>query len=101
MTRVNPSEGPHNVADSDNFPIERQWADSHPEWFEPLYGQRENDPWFRLYRFRRARSVRSAHMARASARTLRPSRRAADYEFFKKNAPALARIVSRDGTYIE
>jgi hypothetical protein len=55
VTRVNPSEGPHNVADSENFPIERQWADSHPEWFEPLYGQREQDPWFRLYRFRRER----------------------------------------------
>ena len=59
VTRVNPSEGPHNVADSEYFPIERQWADSHPEWFEPLYGQREHDPWFRLYRFRRERSDRS------------------------------------------
>ena len=55
VTRVNPNEGRHNVADADNFPIERQWADSHPEWFEPLYGQRENDRWFRLYRFRRGR----------------------------------------------
>ncbi len=64
VTRVNPQEGAHNVADSDYFPIERQWADSHPEWFEPLYGQRENDRWFRLYRLRHARSVRSAHMAR-------------------------------------
>jgi hypothetical protein len=53
VTRVNPNEGPHNVADSDCFPIERQWADSHPERFECLYGQRENDPWFRLYRFQR------------------------------------------------
>ena len=62
VTRVNPAEGAHNVAGSDHFPIERQWADSHPEWFEPLYGQRENDPWFRLYRLRRARRVRSAHV---------------------------------------
>jgi hypothetical protein len=59
VTRVNPSEGPHNVADAEYFPIERQWADSHPDWFEPLYGQRENDPWFRLYRLRRGRSGRS------------------------------------------
>jgi Dolichyl-phosphate-mannose-protein mannosyltransferase len=63
VTRVNPQEGSHNVADSDNFPIERRWADSHPEWFEPLYGQRENDRWFRLYRLRRGRTVRAPHMA--------------------------------------
>jgi hypothetical protein len=63
VTRVNPQEGAHNVADSENFPIERRWADSHLESFEPLYGQRENDRWFRLYRVRHARSVRSAHMA--------------------------------------
>jgi hypothetical protein len=52
VTRVNPSEGPHNVADSEGFPLERRWADSHPDRFEPLYGQVERDPWFRLYRFR-------------------------------------------------
>ena len=55
VTRVNPAEGAHNVADPDNFPIERVWADAHPERFEPLYGPRENDPWFRLYRVRRGR----------------------------------------------
>ena len=38
VTRVIPAEGPHNVADSENFPIERRWADSHPDRFEPLYG---------------------------------------------------------------
>jgi hypothetical protein len=53
VTRVNPAEGAHNAADSENFPIERQWADAHPERFEPIYGQAENDPWFRLYRLRR------------------------------------------------
>ena len=54
VTRVNPDEGPHNVADAEHFPIERQWADAHPERFEAIYGSRENDPWFRLYRFRRS-----------------------------------------------
>ena len=44
VTRVNPAEGAHNVADADGFPIERHWADSHPERFEPLYGRGENDP---------------------------------------------------------
>ena len=52
VTRVNPAEGSHNVADLERFPIERAWADSHPERFVPLYGRTENDPWFRLYRVR-------------------------------------------------
>ena len=64
VTRVNPQEGAHNVADSEDFPIERHWADSHPEWFEPLYGPLENDRWFRLYRLRHARPVRPSNMAR-------------------------------------
>jgi hypothetical protein len=51
VTRVNPAEGAHNVADSESFPIERRWADSHPELFEPLYGPRQGDRLFRLYRF--------------------------------------------------
>jgi Dolichyl-phosphate-mannose-protein mannosyltransferase len=50
VTRVNPGEGSHNVADQELFPIERAWADSHPDRFVPLYGRTENDPWFRLYR---------------------------------------------------
>jgi hypothetical protein len=53
VTRVNLGEGAHNAADPDNFPIERGWADTHPERFEPIYGAREGDPWFRLYRVRR------------------------------------------------
>jgi hypothetical protein len=52
VTKVNPAEGSHNVADREGFPIERVWADSHPERFVPLYGRAENDPWFRLYRVR-------------------------------------------------
>ncbi|MEO6808832.1 MAG: glycosyltransferase family 39 protein, partial [Isosphaeraceae bacterium] len=31
VTRANPSEGPYNIADPQGFPIERQWADAHPE----------------------------------------------------------------------
>ena len=52
VNRANPDEGPHNIADRDGFPVERQWAESHPESFEPLYGVREGDPQFRLYRVR-------------------------------------------------
>ena len=52
VTRANPSEGPHNIADRSGFPIERVWADRHPESFEMLYGEAENDPQFRLYRLK-------------------------------------------------
>lgn len=52
VTRANPKEGAHNVADAQGFPIERQWAVAHPESFDPLYGEVEHDPWFRLYRVR-------------------------------------------------
>lgn len=52
VTRVNTGEGAHNVADAQGFPIERVWADGHPDRFEPLYGVQEADPWFRLYRLR-------------------------------------------------
>jgi hypothetical protein len=58
VTRVNPAEGPHNVADVEGFPIERGWADAHPERFVPLYGREERDPWFRLYRVIRPRGAR-------------------------------------------
>jgi hypothetical protein len=60
VTRVNPAEGVHNVADEDGFPIERVWADSHPDRFEPLYGRAEHDPWFRLYGFRSNRTEHGA-----------------------------------------
>jgi hypothetical protein len=50
VARVNRSEGAHNVADAMGFPIERVWAEGHPEAFEPLYGVVENDTKFRLYR---------------------------------------------------
>ncbi len=39
-------------ADPQGFPIERRWAESHPESFEPLYGVAERDPKFRIYRVR-------------------------------------------------
>jgi hypothetical protein len=56
VTRQDPAEGMHNISDPENFPIERRWADLHPDRFEPIYGVAEKDPWFRLYRFRRAKS---------------------------------------------
>ena len=52
VARANPEEGAHNVADREGFPVERQWAETHPETFEALYGVTERDPQFRLYRLR-------------------------------------------------
>jgi hypothetical protein len=53
VTVVNPGEGPHNIADAQRFPIERRWAESHPDLFEPLYGSRERNPFIRIYGLRR------------------------------------------------
>lgn len=55
VTRADPDNGPHNVADRLGFPIERQWADGHPDVFEPIYGPVEADPLLRLYRVRKER----------------------------------------------
>jgi hypothetical protein len=52
VARANPVEGIHNLADAQGFPIERLWAEAHPELFEPLYGVAENDPELRIYRLR-------------------------------------------------
>ena len=49
VTRVNIEEGVENAADADRFPIERVWADAHPESFRPIYGRLERDPRFRIY----------------------------------------------------
>jgi hypothetical protein len=49
VTRVNPQEGPHNVADASGFPIEHQWAEALAADFLPVYGS-GTDPLFRIYR---------------------------------------------------
>jgi hypothetical protein len=53
VTRANPDEGVHNIAGPDRYPIERRWADAHPESFQLLYGDDRQDPLFRLYRVNR------------------------------------------------
>jgi hypothetical protein len=49
VTRVNPMEGPHNAADPEGFPIEKQWADGLAADFVPVYGA-GTDLLFRIYR---------------------------------------------------
>ncbi len=51
VTRADPLEGRFNPADAERFPIERVWADDHPERFVRLY----SDPLFRLYGVRSTR----------------------------------------------
>ena len=68
VARANPVEGPHNIIDPSWFPIERVWAETHPETFEPIYGVAENDPLFRLYR------VRQQPLRDSDGRLLRRSR---------------------------
>jgi hypothetical protein len=50
VTRANPVEGPLNIADAEGFPIERVWAEAHPERFRCIYGPMQGDPLYRLYR---------------------------------------------------
>lgn len=52
VTRANPGEGPHNPHDDLGFPIERSWAESHPEAFEPAYGVAEGEREMRIYRLK-------------------------------------------------
>jgi hypothetical protein len=47
-------------ADPEGFPIERRWAEAHPEAFEPLYGVAERDPKFRIYRVRQGLDLGTA-----------------------------------------
>ena len=43
---------PSYAVDPAGFPIERSWAEAHPDLFEPLYGEAQGDPIFRIYRFK-------------------------------------------------
>ena len=53
VTRINKGHGPDAAVGPEGFPIERTWADTHPETFEPVYGDEERDRLFRIYRVRR------------------------------------------------
>ena len=50
VAKVNPADGSFNLADAEQFPIERVWADAHPEIFTRLYPREGPDPEMRLYR---------------------------------------------------
>lgn len=51
VARANPVDGPFNIADPEQFPIERVWAEALPGLFQPLYGVDPPDPEMRIYRF--------------------------------------------------
>lgn len=51
VTKANAAEGWFNPMDQEGFPIERLWADAHPDRFVRLY----SDPLFRLYAIRPSR----------------------------------------------
>ena len=52
VTRLDPTYGLFDRADPANFPIERVWADAHPEDFTPVHGPAQGDPNVRIYRLR-------------------------------------------------
>jgi hypothetical protein len=63
VARANPADGQFNVEDAEGFTIEKVWAESHPEVFQPIYGVAERDPQFRIYRVRPESRVESAARA--------------------------------------
>ena len=52
VTKANPAEGRFNPTRPDDFPVERRWADAHPESFTLEYPRDFPDPLFRVYRFK-------------------------------------------------
>ena len=52
VARPDPHDGAHNIADREGYPIERVWADAHPEVFQLVYGPADDEPVARIYRFR-------------------------------------------------
>jgi hypothetical protein len=49
VARANPHDGPFNLADPEGFPVERRWAEDHPDLFPPIYGVDPPDPRIRIY----------------------------------------------------
>ena len=52
VAKANPMDGLFNIADAQEFPIERVWADTHPEDFELAYPRQGQDLKMRIYRVR-------------------------------------------------
>jgi hypothetical protein len=76
VAKVSTVGGVHNIADAEGFPIERQWAESHPETFVPLYGVAERDPQFRIYRLQPPRAAIEGFLSPVPRWVVRGGRRA-------------------------
>jgi hypothetical protein len=50
VARPEPNDGRFNIADRQGYPIERVWADAHPEAFTLVYGPADREPVARIYR---------------------------------------------------
>ncbi len=50
VARPDRAAGRYNIADRDGYPIERVWADAHPEAFTLVYGPAEGERFARIYR---------------------------------------------------
>lgn len=53
VAKANPNDGAFNLADEERFPIERVWADAHPETFTKIYPQQGEESQMRVYRLNR------------------------------------------------
>jgi hypothetical protein len=50
VARPDPADGRFNIADRQGYPIERTWADAHPDAFTLVYGPADGEPLARIYR---------------------------------------------------
>lgn len=50
VARPDPDDGRFNIADQAGYPIERVWADAHPEAFTLVYGPADRERNARIYR---------------------------------------------------
>jgi hypothetical protein len=70
VARPEPADGLFNIADPEGYPIERVWADAHPEAFTLAYGPADGEPVARIYRVHLSgRHPRGANAATGDAAT--------------------------------
>ncbi len=63
VARPDPADGRFNIADRGGYPVERQWADAHPEAFTLVYGPADGEPIARIYRVHPPGASRAAPQA--------------------------------------
>lgn len=58
VARCRTEQGPFNLADPEDFSLERVWAEGNPSLFSPVYGVFPPDPEMKVFRFHREKIAR-------------------------------------------